>query len=98
MTQSTLVLLPAAVAVIGLVQTYFGWWAVNRHESQAVSNAVWKPPITILKPLHGAEPMLEQALASFCDQDYQNYQIVFGLQEAGDPAFKAGPFSSAVAG
>ncbi len=31
--------------------------------------------------------MLEQALASFCNQDYRKYQIIFGLQEASDPAF-----------
>ncbi len=45
-----------------------------------------RPPITILKPLHGAEPLLEEALASFCAQDYPEFQIVFGLQDPADPA------------
>ncbi len=42
--------------------------------------------ITILKPLHGSEPLLEQALATLCVQDCSNYQIVFGVQDPADPA------------
>ncbi len=42
--------------------------------------------ISILKPLHGDEPLLEQALESFCSQNYPEFQIVFGLQDQGDPA------------
>lgn len=45
-----------------------------------------RPPITILKPLHGDEPLLEQALASVCAQDYPEYQVVFGVSDAADPA------------
>ncbi len=45
-----------------------------------------RPGVTVLKPLHGDEPLLEQALASFCAQDYAPFQIVFGLQDPGDPA------------
>jgi len=45
------------------------------------------PAITLLKPLHGAEPGLETALASFLKQDYPApIQIVFGLRYTGDPA------------
>lgn len=46
------------------------------------------PAVTVLKPLHGDEPMLEQALASFCAQDYPRFQIVFGLQSHADPALR----------
>src|SRR5262249_46578187 len=45
------------------------------------------PGVTILKPLHGVEPELEQNLNSFCCQDYPGpVQIVFGLRDPGDPA------------
>ncbi|WP_336761401.1 bacteriohopanetetrol glucosamine biosynthesis glycosyltransferase HpnI [Asaia sp. VD9] len=44
------------------------------------------PPVTVLKPLHGDEPMLEQALRSFCEQDYPRFQLVFGVQRKSDPA------------
>ena len=44
------------------------------------------PPVTVLKPLHGDEPLLEQALASFCAQDYPAFQLVFGVSQPQDPA------------
>src|SRR5215470_11534613 len=45
------------------------------------------PGVTILKPLHGAEPGLFENLASFCTQDYAGpVQIVFGVQDPGDSA------------
>jgi ceramide glucosyltransferase len=44
-------------------------------------------PVTLLKPLHGAEPRLAECLTSFCTQDYPGpVQIIFGLQDGGDPA------------
>ncbi|HEX3367569.1 bacteriohopanetetrol glucosamine biosynthesis glycosyltransferase HpnI [Phenylobacterium sp.] len=47
---------------------------------------VW-PGVTVLKPLHGAEPGLEAALASLLTQDYPGpVQVVFGLQNPTDPA------------
>jgi ceramide glucosyltransferase len=45
-----------------------------------------QPPVTVLKPLHGDEPLLEAALASICEQDYADWQVVFGVQDAADPA------------
>jgi len=47
-----------------------------------------QPPVTLLKPLCGAEPSLYQHLKSFCVQDYPEYQIVFGLRDAADPALE----------
>ena len=45
------------------------------------------PGVTIMKPLHGDEPLLEEALDSFFRQDYPGpCQIVFGVQDEGDPA------------
>ncbi|HEV2272429.1 MAG TPA: bacteriohopanetetrol glucosamine biosynthesis glycosyltransferase HpnI, partial [Steroidobacteraceae bacterium] len=44
-------------------------------------------PVTVLKPLCGAEPGLDHSLRSFCEQDYAGgVQIVFGVQHAADPA------------
>jgi ceramide glucosyltransferase len=43
--------------------------------------------VTILKPLHGAEPGLFENLVSFCTQDYAGpVQIVFGVQDPRDDA------------
>ncbi len=46
------------------------------------------PPVTLLKPLCGAEPGLYQQLRSFCLQDYPQFQIVFGVRDASDPALE----------
>jgi ceramide glucosyltransferase len=44
-------------------------------------------PVTILKPLHGAETGLFENLASFCRQDYRGpIQIVFGVADPNDAA------------
>jgi len=48
--------------------------------------AVALPPVTILKPLFGAEPRLYECLRSFCNQAWPQLQIVFGVRDAADPA------------
>jgi ceramide glucosyltransferase len=45
-----------------------------------------RPPVTVLKPLCGAEPGLHEHLRSFYQQNYPEFQIVFGVRDAGDPA------------
>lgn len=44
------------------------------------------PPVTLLKPLCGAEPDLEANLRSFCQQAYPSFQIVFGVHTGDDAA------------
>jgi ceramide glucosyltransferase len=46
------------------------------------------PPVTILKPIHGMEDELEENLASFFEQDYPDYEIVFGARDALNPALE----------
>jgi len=43
------------------------------------------PKVTVLKPLCGSEPETYQCLRSFCDQQYPEFQIVFGVASADDP-------------
>ncbi len=42
------------------------------------------PPLTLLKPLHGNEPGLEEHLATFFEQDYPLYEILFCARSADD--------------
>jgi ceramide glucosyltransferase len=42
------------------------------------------PAATIFKPLCGAEPETYDCLRSFCDQDYPNFQVVFGVADLND--------------
>ena len=43
------------------------------------------PPVTVFKPLCGAEPETYECLRSFCDQDYPDFQVVFGVADKNDP-------------
>jgi ceramide glucosyltransferase len=53
---------------------------------EPADDAAERAAVTVLKPLHGAEPLLEEGLATLCRQDHQAYQIVFGVQDDADPA------------
>ncbi len=79
----------ATAAALGLLVSLAGWIAVARFVRlpAAPSTAgAQRPPVTILKPLCGDEPMLEAALASCFAQAYPTFQIVFGLHSPDDPA------------
>ena len=45
--------------------------------------------VSVLKPLHGIEPGLADNLRSFADQDYPEFQLVFGVRDAHDAALPA---------
>jgi ceramide glucosyltransferase len=46
------------------------------------------PPLTLLKPLHGAEPGLDAHLATFFEQNYPEYEIIFCARSADDAGLK----------
>ena len=78
--------LAAVVALAGLAQAAVGWGLVRHFVGRRPDPHGHRPPVTVLKPLYGVEPLLEEALASLCAQSYGPMQIVFGLQDAADPA------------
>lgn len=43
------------------------------------------PSVTIFKPLCGAEAETYDCLRSFCDQDYPEFQVIFGVADLNDP-------------
>jgi ceramide glucosyltransferase len=74
------------LAAVAMAQCVAGWVAVMRFVARPRRAARACPRVTVLKPLHGDEPALEQALESLCRQHYPVYQVVFGVQDPGDPA------------
>jgi ceramide glucosyltransferase len=46
------------------------------------------PPATIFKPLHGMEEQLANNLESFFQQDYPDYEVIFGVRDVENPAAK----------
>lgn len=76
------------LAIAGCIQLAFGTWFLTRflQQKETLSAVSSWPPVTILKPLCGVEPFLEEALESFCTQDYPDFQILFGIHDTNDPA------------
>jgi len=56
----------------------------RRRRSAATPQAT--PFVTIAKPLCGDEAGLDENLRSFAEQDYPNFEVVFGVRDADDPA------------
>jgi ceramide glucosyltransferase len=48
-----------------------------------------RPGVSILKPLKGIDPEIYESFRSHCVQDYPEYEIIFGVSEANDPAIKS---------
>src|ERR1035438_6524607 len=46
------------------------------------------PPVTIFKPVHNMEEQLAANLESFFQQDYPDYEVIFGARDADNPAVK----------
>ena len=69
-----------------MAYSVIAWLAVRKPIRSAEGSPENRPPVTILKPLCGAEPETYACLRSFCDQQYPQFQIVFGVADATDPA------------
>ena len=76
-----------AVAALGCLYLLVGCVALSTFAARRRATACAPVPVTILKPLHGAEPSLSRRLASFCRQDYAApVQVICGVQDPADPA------------
>lgn len=60
-----------------------GAWDFRR-QAQPVSATV--VPVSILKPLKGADPQMYESFRSHCVQDHPEYELIFGVNEASDAA------------
>jgi ceramide glucosyltransferase len=58
-------------------------------DGKASLSVEFKPPVSVLKPVHGDEPGLEERLASFFEQDYPEYEILFCARHYSDAGLEA---------
>jgi len=67
------------------VYSILAFGAVLRPMRSACSPPESLPKATLLKPLRGSEPETYACLRSFCNQQYPEFQIIFGVAAADDP-------------
>lgn len=78
-------------AALGCIQAGIGSLLVHffkRNKKIKTNSTNQYPKVTVFKPLSGKEPLLFEALQSFCEQDYPDLQVIFGLHHAEDPALE----------
>jgi len=68
-------------------------WSAGRFLSRRKAAEGARPtpsftPVSILKPLKGADPEMYESFRSHCLQHYQEYEIIFGVHDPGDPAIE----------
>ncbi len=78
------------LSVVGTLYMVAAGVTMRRFFAQAVTPQRRSEGVTLLKPLHGAEPRLVDNLASFLEQDHDGpIQLLCGVQRPDDPAIAA---------
>ncbi len=68
--------------------TVLGTWLLLKRSNASTNRKIdyQLKPISILKPLKGSDPDLEDNLSSFFNLDYPKYEIIFSVADKNDPA------------
>ncbi len=78
--------------ISGSIYTLFSFFCVlaffgrSEPEKSSTSSHAEFPPVSVLKPVKGLDPLCAENLSSFCFQHYPRYEVLFGFQDADDPA------------
>ena len=82
---------PAVLAGLSFAYAGICLLALSRFRIRLRAKRSWefRPPVTVLKPVCGLENNLEENLRSFCRQDYDEFQVIFGVHDNADPAIPA---------
>src|ERR1700759_2498442 len=81
-----LILGMAAIPLIYYALALFSAWQFFRKSDKSRPTGSYTPPVSNLKPIRGLDPDAYENFASFCRQDYPEYEIVFCVGDASEPA------------
>lgn len=71
-----------------LFYCYAIYAAITFFTAPQAINREFHPPVSILKPICGLDSNAYENLASFCQQDYPKYQIIFAVRNSQDPCIE----------
>ena len=63
-----------------------GWLSIARATRARPRTGAPPAPVSVLKPLSGADDSLYSSLKSFFEQDHPDFELIFGVTDAHDPA------------
>jgi len=69
-----------------LICLWSAWKFLRERAGRDIGTNQVFPRVSILKPLKGVDPDIYQSFRSHCLQQYPEYEIVFGVSDANDPA------------
>ncbi|HEY9631820.1 MAG TPA: bacteriohopanetetrol glucosamine biosynthesis glycosyltransferase HpnI, partial [Coleofasciculaceae cyanobacterium] len=91
-TKYILTIIDSLLFILSLSADWFYGYAIYAgflFSSRSYSiNPDFHPSVTILKPICGLDGDAYENLASFCQQDYPEYQIIFAVRDAADPGIE----------
>ena len=83
-----LAILGAATSTVYSMMVAIAVVRFRRREAHVETRGL-PPPVSVLKPVHGDEPHLEENLASFFQQNYPEYEILFCARHDSDAGLQA---------
>jgi ceramide glucosyltransferase len=84
-TWTAVFLFAAAIPFVYYCIAIYSAWRFFRQSAPPVRGD-FTPPVSILKPIRGVDPGAYENFASFCRQDYPDYEIIFCVSGQDDPA------------
>src|SRR5581483_5231109 len=85
LTTAHLLVVIAIFPFIYLLIALYSTWLFFSHPDEPSDLKNFTPPVSTLKPVRGLDPEAYENFASFCKQDYPEYEIVFCVGGVDDP-------------